>query len=129
MRRSESVPTALIVDDHEPFRAAARALVELEGYTVIGEAADASSGIRLALELEPDLVLLDVSLPDDSGFQVAERLAASPASPSVVLVSNRDPDYLTRRARECRALGFIPKEQLSPETLRKIVRASDGKAT
>ncbi len=66
--------TVLIVDDHPSFRASARVLLEAEGFDVIGEAADGTSGIEEASRLRPDLVLLDVQLPDIDGFDVASRL-------------------------------------------------------
>ena len=67
--------TVLIVDDHPGFRAAARRLLELEGYHVVGEAQDGESAIVAARELRPDFVLLDVQLPDIDGFEVAERMS------------------------------------------------------
>ncbi len=115
------MPSALIVDDHELFRAAARELVELEGYTVTGEAATGDAAIRLALELQPDLVLLDVSLPDSSGFDVAIRIAGTEPAPAIILVSNRDAADVARRARDSPAIGFIPKERLSGEALNRLL--------
>ncbi len=107
--------TVLVVDDHPTFRASARRLLELEGFQVVGEAADGESALRLARELEPGLVLLDVGLPDRSGFEVAEELAD--ARTRVVLISSRAQSDLGRRVRESGALGFISKEQLSGEAL------------
>ena len=79
--------SVLIVDDHPSFRASARTLLELEGFEVVGEAADGASGLDLAETLEPELVLLDVALPDTNGFAVAERLAGGPSK--VILTSSR----------------------------------------
>jgi DNA-binding NarL/FixJ family response regulator len=110
---------AIVVDDHAAFRASARRLLELSGYEVIGEAGDGASGLALAHQLEPQLVLLDVALPDMSGFDVADALAGGPAA--VVLVSSRAPADLGRRARRSGALGFIPKDQLSEEALLAVV--------
>jgi DNA-binding NarL/FixJ family response regulator len=121
VRRSGFVPTALIVDDHEIFRSAARELMELEGYTVLGEAGTGEAAVALALELRPQLVLLDVSLPDMSGFEVAERLCAASSPSTVVLVSNRDRGELARRAERTPVLGFIPKEELSAQSLRELL--------
>jgi DNA-binding NarL/FixJ family response regulator len=112
---------ALIVDDHEPFRASARLLLELEGFDVVGEAADGAAALAMAESLRPELVLLDVSLPDLSGFDVAARLAAAPVPAVVVLVSNRDSSEFGPRARRTPALGFIPKEQLSGERLTSLL--------
>jgi DNA-binding NarL/FixJ family response regulator len=115
--------TVVIVDDHERFRASARAMLELEGFDVVGEAADASSGVALVEELAPELVLLDVSLPDASGFEVARRL--QPSTAEIVLVSSRDvPDY-GAAARESGARGFIPKDQLSGSALVRLL--GDGR--
>ena len=110
---------AIVVDDHAAFRASARRLLELSGYEVVGEAGDGASGLALARELEPELVLLDVALPDMSGFDVADALAGGASA--VVLVSSRDPSDLGRRATHSRALGFISKDRLSEESLLALV--------
>jgi DNA-binding NarL/FixJ family response regulator len=110
---------AIVVDDHQAFRASARRLLELTGYDVVGEAADGASGLALARELEPELVLLDVALPDMSGFDVADALSGGVSA--VVLVSSRDPADLGRRAARTSALGFIPKDRLSEESLLELV--------
>lgn len=107
-------PTVLIVDDHPSFRATARVLLEAEGFEVVGEAADGASALTEAGRLRPQVVLLDVQLPDADGFQVARRLTATNGSgPAVVLVSSRDfADYgpLVARSGAC---GFVPKAELS----------------
>src|ERR671928_1010030 len=80
----------LIVDDHPSFRASARSLLEAEGYEVVGEAADGAEALAAVTALHPDLVLLDVQLPDIDGFEVAERLKELEDRPAVVLTSSRD---------------------------------------
>ena len=110
---------AIVVDDHPAFRASARRLLELSGYEVVGEAADGASGLALARAHEPELVLLDIGLPDMSGFDVADELAESPSS--IVFVSSRDQRDLGPRARRSGALGFIPKDRLSEESLLAVV--------
>ena len=80
----------MIVDDHASFRASARRLLEAEGFDVIGEAGDGHAAIAAAQKLQPDLVLLDVQLPDINGFEVAERLAALGLPSAVVLTSSRN---------------------------------------
>jgi DNA-binding NarL/FixJ family response regulator len=113
-------PTVLIVDDHAGFRASARSMLELEGFDVVGEAEDGSSGIGLTQELRPDVVLLDIALPDASGFEVAERIASLPSE--VVLTSSREQDDLGRRLGSSSVLGFIPKDQLSGAELSRLLR-------
>lgn len=107
--------TVLVVDDHPTFRTSARRLLELEGFRVVGEAADAREALALARELQPRLVLLDIGLPDRSGFDVAGELAGGRTH--VVLISSRAQADLGRRVRESGALGFISKERLSGEAI------------
>jgi len=102
----------LIVDDHQPFRAVARELLEDAGYIVAGEAADAAEALAAISADAPDAVLLDVQLPDCDGFAVATALAEV-GGPAVVLISSRDADDYGRRVAACGARGFIPKSKLS----------------
>ncbi|HEY4347432.1 MAG TPA: response regulator transcription factor [Gaiellaceae bacterium] len=113
--------SVVIVDDHAGFRAAARRLLELEGFEVVGEAADGASGLALVSELAPELVLLDVSLPDASGFDIAAALAPSEAT--VVLTSSRGLRDLGRRVERCGAAGFVPKDRLSGAALSELLVA------
>lgn len=110
--------TVLIVDDHETFRSFARALLESEGFEVIGEAGDGTSGVEAVEALGPDLVVLDVQLPDISGFQVLERLRADGVLTPVVLTSSRDVSSYGDRVDTSDALGFIPKAELSGDAVR-----------
>lgn len=111
--------TVVIVDDHPSFRTSARTLLELEGFEVVGEAADGRAAVELAAQLEPELVLLDVALPDTNGFDVAERLAGGPSK--VILTSSRAQRDLGRRVRSSGALGFIPKDRLSGPALAALL--------
>jgi CheY-like chemotaxis protein len=112
-----SVPTTiLIVDDHPSFRAVARLLLESEGYDVVGEAPDGEEALRLAAELAPDVVLLDLNMPGIDGFEVARRL---PAGPAIVLVSSRDARDIG--PLEANVRGFIAKGELSGEALREVL--------
>lgn len=113
--------TVLIVDDHASFRVQARAVLEAGGHVVVGEATDGRSGIDLALVLAPEVVLLDVSLPDIDGFEVARRLAKAPAPPAVVLTSSRDAAEYGRRVAESPAAGFIAKVELSGPAVSELV--------
>jgi DNA-binding NarL/FixJ family response regulator len=109
----------LIVDDHPSFRASARHLLELEGFEVVGEAEDGASALELVGRLQPELVLLDIALPDRSGFEVAECLAGGRAK--VVLTSSREQRDLGGRIGHSGALGFIPKDQLSGQALTALL--------
>jgi DNA-binding NarL/FixJ family response regulator len=113
--------TVLIVDDHPSFRATARMLLEVEGWTVVGEAPDGVTGLREARRLRPDLVLLDVNLPDIDGFAVAARLTADDESPVVVLVSSRDARDFGPMVSRSGARGFVTKADLSGDALRELV--------
>jgi DNA-binding NarL/FixJ family response regulator len=110
----------LIVDDHQPFRAVARELLESAGYVVTGEAADAAEALAAVAADCPDAVLLDVQLPDRDGFTVATALAAADG-PAVVLISSRDADDYGRRVAACGARGFIPKSKLTAATVAALL--------
>ena len=115
------VPTVLIVDDHKAFRASARKLLELEGFEVVGEAEDGASALELARRLQPELVLLDIALPDTNGYDVAQQLAGGPSK--VILTSSREQRDLGRRVRTSGALGFVPKDRLSGQALTELLEA------
>ena len=110
----------LIVDDHPSFRANARALLEAEGFEVVGEAEDGASALRAVHELSPELVLLDVQLPDLDGFEVARRLTED-GGPAVVLVSSRDGSDFGPLVERSGARGFIPKAELSGAALSALL--------
>src|SRR4051794_4805641 len=118
---SAMLETVLIVDDHEPFRARARALLEAVGFEVVGEAADGESALEASHRLHPTVMLLDVHLPGLDGFAVAERLAAEAGSPIVVLVSSRGVESYRRRLQTSPARGFIAKAELSGECLASLL--------
>ena len=110
--------SVLIVDDHPSFRASARMLLEAEGYEVVGEAADGMSALRAVRELRPDVVLLDVQLPDIDGPEVAARLAANGSGPAIVLTSSRDLEDIGALGG---VRGFIPKSELSGAALEALL--------
>jgi DNA-binding NarL/FixJ family response regulator len=114
---------ALIVDDHPSFRRTARVLLEAEGFEVVGEAENGAQALRLASELKPDFVLLDVQLPDYDGFEVTARLgeAESGEAPAVILTSSRDGSEFGSLVAMSGALGFVPKGELSGEALRSLL--------
>jgi DNA-binding NarL/FixJ family response regulator len=114
-------PTLLIVDDHPSFRSLARALLEAEGFAVVGEAEDGATAIAAVEALRPAVVLLDVQLPDLDGFEVAERLASRADAPAVVLVSTRTAAAYGVRLETTSARGFISKTSLSGAALAALV--------
>lgn len=113
--------SVLVVDDHPSFRAAARLLLEAEGYAVVGEAEDGGRALDAAAALRPDVVLLDVNLPDLDGFAVASRLTAAADPPAVVLVSSRDVGDYGAAVGRCGARGFIAKGELSGRALAALL--------
>jgi DNA-binding NarL/FixJ family response regulator len=113
----------LIVDDHAGFRASARMLLEAEGFEVVGEAVDGGSAVEQAAALAPDLVLLDVHLPDSDGFEVADRVIAADGAPAVVLTSSRAAGELEPRIAASGARGFVSKADLSGTSLRALLDA------
>jgi DNA-binding NarL/FixJ family response regulator len=113
--------TVVIVDDHPSFRSSARMLRESDGFEVIGEAATGEEGVDVALELRPDLVLLDVNLPDIDGFEVATRISADTEAPAIILTSSRDSTDFGPLVQKSGALGFVPKSELSGAALEDLL--------
>jgi DNA-binding NarL/FixJ family response regulator len=114
-------PRVLIVDDHPSFRAAARVLLEAEGFDVVGEAADGAQAITEAGRLRPEVVLLDVQLPDIDGFDVAARLTGEADAPIVILVSSRDGSDFGPLVTRSGARGFVPKAELSGDRVQELL--------
>jgi len=105
--------TVLIVDDHAGFRRAARAVLEAEGYAVVGESATGGQALADVERVRPALVLLDIGLPDLDGIEVAGRLTTADRTLAVVLTSSRDASDCLPLLGGCGARGFIPKAELS----------------
>jgi DNA-binding NarL/FixJ family response regulator len=111
----------LIVDDHPSFRASARRMLEADGFEVVAEAASGADALQAAEIWRPELVLLDVHLPDMQGFDVAERLQVNGSAPAVVLTSSHDASDFGLLVEQSGACGFVPKSDLSGEALRRIL--------
>jgi CheY-like chemotaxis protein len=114
--------SVLIVDDHGGFRTWARAFLEAEGYRVAGVAADGSEALAAVRRLRPDVVLLDVHLPDLDGFEVARQIAVEPDPPVVVLVSSREASDFGSRLQGSGVSGFLSKTDLTSERLGALTR-------
>ncbi len=117
-------PTVLIVDDHAGFRDMARRMLEIDGFEVVAEAVDAAGALAAAQEHRPQLVLLDVQLPDLDGFAVAEELALGAFPPVVVLTSSRSASEYGSRVGRSPAHGFVPKAELSGPALAELFDAT-----
>jgi DNA-binding NarL/FixJ family response regulator len=111
--------TVLVVDDHAGFRSRARMLLEADGYEVIGEAADGTAAVAESKRLAPDIVLLDVQLPDLDGFEVAERITGE-SQVAVVLTSSRDWSDSVELIRRSGARGFLAKDKLSGQAIAEL---------
>jgi DNA-binding NarL/FixJ family response regulator len=111
----------LIVDDHSGFRASARRMLEAGGFDVVGEAGDGATAVSAIRKLTPDVVLLDVQLPDENGIDLAARLADDRLLPAVILTSSRPPDQLGPELTTSGALGFIPKDELTATAIRRLL--------
>jgi DNA-binding NarL/FixJ family response regulator len=111
----------LIVDDHGDFRASARALLEVQGFDVVGDVEDGEAALAAVSELRPDVVLLDVQLPGMDGFEIAEKLAVMEPSLRVVLISSRRRSAYEQRLPGARVAGFLGKHELSGPALAALL--------
>jgi DNA-binding response OmpR family regulator len=114
-------PRIVIVDDDPAFLATVRVLLEAEGFVVVGEALNGLDGVAAADELKPDLVLVDVNLPDIDGFEVVNRLADGEAAPPVVLTSIRAASDFGNLIQASRARAFIAKSEITGEALTRFL--------
>ena len=115
------MPTVLIVDDHPAFRRSIRSLLEEDGLVVVGEATTGREALALAELLRPEIVLLDIGLPDMDGMDVAQDLAGGTADAAVVLTSSRDADAYGDRLTGAAAAGFLPKDKISGQAVLQLV--------
>ena len=119
--RDMGMQRVVIVDDHEGFRASARLVLEADGFDVVGEAADGRSGIATVRELRPDIVVLDIRLPDVDGITVANELTDGAGGPAIVLTSSHDPEDFGGAIESSGARGFVPKAFLSGAAVSALV--------
>ena len=121
MPQAERQVTVLIVDDHPSFRAVAQMVLETDGFSVVGTASDGESGVAATLRLAPDVVLLDVELPDIDGFEVAARLREAGSATAIVLASSRDGSDFGPLVERSGARGFVAKSELSGQALEDML--------
>lgn len=117
----EARATVLIVDDHSGFRTLARRLLESGGFRVVGEAAGAVEARSAVPTLQPEVVLLDVNLPDGDGLLLAEELTDAVHAPAVVLISSHERSDFGDRLERTGARGFISKADLTPAAIADLV--------
>ena len=115
-------PRIVIVDDDPTFLATVRRLLEDEGFEVVGEALTGQDGVAAAAEIDTELVLVDVGLPDIDGFDVVERIAAGAHAPPVVLTSIRSAGDFANLIHDSSARGFLTKDEITGDALRAILR-------
>lgn len=111
----------LIVDDDVEFGTAASLLLVASGYEVVGQPGTAADGLSAASALRPDVVLLDISLPDGNGFDVAKQLAELGIPAALIMISSRDTSGFRAAACESGALGFLPKSRFSVSSIRALL--------
>jgi len=115
----------LLVDDNASFRAVARALLEQGGFRIVGEAGTIAAALRTAAVTLPDVVLLDIGLPDRDGVSACGDLQATVPNAAIVFCSVRGVDQYEDAVRRSPAVGFLPKSQLSAEALAAVLGQRD----
>jgi two-component system nitrate/nitrite response regulator NarL len=116
----------LIVDDSSSFLEAAQAMLEREGLSVVGVASTGSEALAHAEESRPDVVLVDISLGKESGFEVARRLVANTedGGSKVILISTHSEADFADLIATSPAIGFLPKSELSADAIRRMLNGS-----
>src|ERR1700751_4472019 len=121
---------ALIVDDNAEFLGAARSLLEREGISVVGVASTSAAALRLVEEHDPDVVLVDIDLGDERGFDLAKRLSPAPGRRSLVILISADAEAdLQDLIDASAAIGFLSKSRLSANAIAELVDRADGSAS
>jgi DNA-binding NarL/FixJ family response regulator len=120
------MPTVLVVDDHPVFRRGIATLFEASGWNVVGEAGSAVEAVELARRLGPEVILMDLGLPDGSGIDAIERIVGESPSVRVVVVTMYDDDGAVRRALAAGANGYIVKDADHAEILAVVEAARVG---
>ena len=111
----------LVVDDHPAFRASVCRLLEASGFGPVHQAANGAAATPIFRSVQPDLVLLDVQLPDSDGIALAEEMVGSGQDSTVILISSRSASEYGPRLSQSRSAGFIRKDELTPERIRAMM--------
>jgi two-component system, NarL family, invasion response regulator UvrY len=113
--------SVMVVDDQAPFRMAARAVIRRsEGFSLAGEAEDGVKALELAMEIHPDVVLMDINMPEMGGIEATRRIVAELPDTFVILCSTYDISDLPPDAAASGARAYVHKEQLGAKTLRRL---------
>lgn len=113
-----TVVRVLIVDDQAPFRDVARLVVDMaDGFEVVGEAIDGTSGVTAAAQLHPALVLMDLNMPDIDGFEATRRILSEQPQTRVLMLSTHDPADYRDHALAAGAFDFMTKSSFDPFVL------------
>ena len=118
----------LIVDDSDEFLASAERLLAVQGLDVVGVAASGADALRLAVQLRPEVALVDVHLGDEDGLEVAQRLATEAPATRVVLISTHPEADLAELVAGTPAAGFLAKTALSASAIVELVGAAPDRA-
>jgi DNA-binding NarL/FixJ family response regulator len=113
----------VIVDDNPGFLDAAANFLDHHGLTVVGVASTIAEALSCVTQLRPDVAVVDINLGDESGFDLAEQLAGGAASPPVILTSTHSEQEFADLIAVSPAIGFVPKGQLSPDAMRRLLAA------
>ena len=122
VRATGSVPVrVLTVDDHEPFLEVAHEMIHsTSGFEAVGEVSSGVEALEAADAVDPDLVLIDVHMPEMSGIETSRKLSAGHPEIVVVLISTAEPSELPAAARSCGAVEVLRKQDLGPRTIRRV---------
>jgi DNA-binding NarL/FixJ family response regulator len=112
----------LIADDHRLFSQALEAILTADGRVeVVGQAADGAEAVKLAAALEPDVVLMDISMPLMDGFQATRQIRKQQPQARVLVLTGSDSRSDVDRAREAGAAGYVTKDRIAAELIEAIL--------
>ncbi|MCW2522927.1 MAG: putative transcriptional regulator [Frankiales bacterium] len=111
----------LLVDDNGPFLEAARALLQREGLTVLGVASSIAEALSQAESLQPDLILVDIGLGEESGFDLVQLLDRDGSGAEMIMMSARAESDYTELIADSPVAGFVAKSELSAQEIERIL--------